>query len=51
MNNKLGGRGWELINRCDDTLAIGAEVSNIRTGKDVREMIAVCGQYGPNFKK
>ena len=43
MNNKLGGRGWELINRCDDTLAIGAEVSNIRTGKDVREMIAVCG--------
>lgn len=42
----MGGRGWELINRCDDTLVLGAEVSTIRTGKDIREMIAVVGQYG-----
>lgn len=43
MNNKLGGRGWEIINRCDDTLALGAEVSTISAGKDIREMISVCG--------
>lgn len=43
MNNKIGGRGWEIINKCDDTLMLGVEVSTIRTGKDIREMIAVTG--------